>query len=200
MQAKWYISTLFLLLIYFGAFQEQVSMPNQEIILEFVDYKINKKDIENTIAEVKEKLLKVGVANIVIKKTKKGTLKISYYSAVHIDNVKEVLVEKNQLVLNQNSENNQKNKNSSNYNIDIHELTDETDISNSDYKFVFEIKYNSDRLTTVNYFALVKKSEQYKTDQLYKIAYKINKNNPFTKDRTSYKEPEVRAGPKYYIS
>ncbi|ARV06457.1 hypothetical protein BTO04_06985 [Polaribacter sp. SA4-10] len=200
MQAKWYISTLFLLLIYFGAFQEQVSIPNQEIILEFVDYKINKKDIENTIAEVKEKLLKVGVANIVIKKTKKGTLKISYYSAVHIDNVKEVLVEKNQLVLNQNSENNQKNNNSSNYNIDIHELTDETDISNSDYKFVFEIKYNSDRLTTVNYFALVKKSEQYKTDQLYKIAYKINKNNPFTKDRTSYKEPEVRAGPKYYIS
>ena len=45
-----------------------------------------------------------------------------------------------------------------------------------------------------------KNLEQYKTDQLFKIAYKTNKNNPFTKDRTSYKEPEVRAGPKNYIS
>jgi hypothetical protein len=199
MQAKWYISTLFLIFISFGVFQEQVLIPNQEIILEFVDAKINKKDIENTIAEVKEKLLKVGIANIIINKTKNGTLKISYYSVIHIDNVKEVLTKENKLVFNKNSENKEKNQNSSNYNIDIHEITDDIDISNLDNKFVFEIKYNYDRFTTVDYLALAKNLEQYKTDQLFKVAYKINKNNPFTKDRTSYKEPEVRAGPKNYM-
>ncbi len=198
MQAKWYVSTLFLLFIYFGAFQEKVSIPNQEIVLEFVDAKIDQKDIENTIAEVREKLLEVGIENIIINNSKNGTLKISYYSIVHIDNIKEALAEENNLVLNKDSDNREKNENSSNYNIDIYEITNETDIFNSDYKFVFEIKYNSDRFSTVDYLALAKNIDQYKTDQLFKVAYKINKNSPFTKDRTSYKEPEVRAGPKNF--
>jgi hypothetical protein len=200
MKAKWYFGTLFLLFILFGAFQEQVSIPNQEIVLEFVDTKINKKDIENTIAEVKEKLLKVGVSNINIKKNQNGTLKISYYSVFHIDNIKKELAKENTIVLNKNSDNKEKNKRFSNYSIDIYELTNETDISNSDYKFVFEVKYNSDRFTTYNYFAFIKKLEHHKADQLFKTTYNVNKNNPFTKDRTSYKEPEVRAGPESYFS
>ena len=200
MKAKWYFSTLLLIFICFGAFQEQVSIPNQEIVLEFVDAKINKKNIENTIAEVKEKLLNVGVTNINIKKTKNGTLKISYYSVFEINDIKKELAKQHKLVLNQNSDHKEKNENSSDYNIDIHELTIETDISNSDYKFVFEVKYNSDRSTTYNYFAFIKKSEHHKADQLFKTTYKVNKNSPFTKDRTSYKEPEVRAGPKSNFS
>ncbi|WP_158841252.1 hypothetical protein [Polaribacter sp. L3A8] len=200
MHTKWYICTLFLLFICFGAFQDQVSIPNQEIALEFFDAKINKKDIENTIAEVKEKLLKVGVSNIIINKTKSGTLKISYYSADNIDNIKKELAKETKLALNKDSEKDKKSKNSSNYNIDIYELTDQTDISNLDDKFIFEIKYNSDRFTTLDYSALAKNVEQYKTNQLFKTAYKVNKKNPFSKDRTSYKEPEVRAGPKNNIS
>ncbi|MFT6699728.1 MAG: hypothetical protein ACJAVD_001229 [Porticoccaceae bacterium] len=200
MNAKWYISTLFLIFSLFGAFQEQVSIPNQEIVLEFVDAKINKQNIENTIADVREKLLNVGVSNITIKETKNGTLKISYFSVVEVNNIKEAIIKGNRFVLNRNSENKDKNNTSYNYNIDIYELTDETDISNLDYKFLFEIKHHTDRFTSDNYFAFVKKIEQYKTNQLFKIAYKVNKNSPFTKDKTSYKEPEVRAGPKNYNS
>lgn len=200
MQAKWYISTFFLLFIYFGAYQEQVSIPNQEIVLEFVDSKINKKDIENTVAEIKEKLLEIGVADITIKTNQNGTLKISYYSTITVDNIKDVLVKQPKLVLNKNSENKKSSKDSSSYNIDIHEITDQTDLSNLDDQFIFEIKYNSDRFTTVNYLAVAKNLDQHKTNQLYKVAYKVNKNNPFTKDRASYEEPEVRAGPTSYIS
>lgn len=200
MRAKWYISTIFLLFISFGAFQNQVSIPNQEIVLEFVDTKINTNDIENTIAVVKEKLLTIGVSNIKIKKTQNGTLKISYYSAVDIDNIKEKLAKEDNLVLNKNSENKEKNKDSSDYNIDIYELTNETDISKSDKNFVFEIKSNSDRFTTYNYYAYFKKVDQHKENQLFKTTYKANKNNPFTKDHSSHKEPEVRAGPKKQYS
>ncbi|KGL58522.1 hypothetical protein [Polaribacter sp. Hel1_85] len=200
MKVKWYISTLFLLFICFGAFQEEVTIPNQEIVLEFVDAKINKKNIENTITDVKEKLLKVGVTNIKISETQNGTLKISYHSDFHIDNIKKELAKENELVLNQHSENQPKNKDSSNYNLDIYELTNETDISNSDFKFVFEVKYNSDRFTTYNYFAFLKKIDQHKADQLFKNTYKTNKNNPFIKDHSSHKEPEVRAGPKKHYS
>ena len=201
MNVKWYISTLALILIYFGASQEQVSLPNQEIVLEFIDTKVNKKDVKNTIADVKEKLLKVGVSNIKIKETKNGTLKISYYSVVHINNIKEALAKENQLFLNKNSDNKENNTTSSDYNIAaIYDLTNEVDISNHNDKFVFEIKYNSDRFTTNYNAAFLRILKVHKANQLYKTAYKANKNDPFTKDYTSHKEPEVRAGPNKYSS
>ena len=200
MKAKWYICTLFLLFICFRAFQEQVTTPNQEIALEFVDIKINKKDIESTIAEVKEKLLKIGVSNIKINKTHNGTLKISYYSAFNIDKIKKELNKQQTFVFNKNSNQKEKEEKSSKYNIDVHEITNESDISNSDFHFVFETKYNSDKITTYNYFDFLKKVAQQKENQLFKTSYKITKNNSFTKDKTSYNEPEVRAGPKCYQS
>jgi preprotein translocase subunit SecD len=129
MNIKWYISTLFLLAcISFGAFQEQGFIPNQEIVLKFVDTKTNKNNIENTIADVKEKLENLGVTNILIQENENGTLKISYYSSVDVKNIKEVLTSDKKNLLGKN----QKNKEipSSDYNIDIYELTKDTDASN----------------------------------------------------------------------
>ena len=138
MNSRWYISTLFLIFIYFGTFQEQVSMPNQEIVLEFVDVKIDQKDIKNTIADVREKLLEIGVSNIKIQETKNNTLKISYYSIINTDNIKEALLEESQLALNQKSENEEGNNTYLDYKIDVYELTDRTDISKQNDQFVFD--------------------------------------------------------------
>jgi len=199
MNSKWYISTLFLILfICFGAFQEQVAIPNQEIVLEFVDGKINKKEIKNAVADVKEKLVKAGVSNITIQETTNGTLKISYYSAIPIDNIKEALILENQFALNKNSENKQDQLPSTTYNIDIYELTNEIDATNLNDKYILEIKYLTERSTTTPTFASIRHLEIAKANQLFKTAYNTYKNNPLTKDRTSYTEPEVRAGP-YYL-
>ena len=197
MNVKWCIGTLFLILAYLGGFHEQVSIPNQEIVIEFVDTKINQKNIINTITDVQEKLLKIGVSNLKIQETESGTLKISYYSTVHIDTIKEGLARENQLVLNQESGNN---TTSSDYNIDIYQLNNETDISNLDDQYIFEIKTISDRSTTNYNSAFIKSLKTYKANQLFKIAYKATKNSPFTKDRASYKEPEVRAGPHIFFT
>ena len=140
MKAKWYFGTLLLIFICFGAFQEQVSIPNQEIVLEFVDAKINEKDIDNTIAEIKEKLLQIGVENIHIKEIQKGTLKISYYSNFQIENIRKELAKENKIALNQNSNHKDNSKHSSNYNIDIHQI--KKDIHTSDRK-----RQTSDRKT-----------------------------------------------------
>lgn len=201
MNSKWYASTLFLLLfICFGAFQEQVSIPNQEIVLEFVDGKINKKDITNTIADVKEKLLAIGATNIIIQKTTETTLTISYYSAIHIDNIKEAIIDKNQIALQQGSKNQQPNAPSSTYHIDIYELGNEIDATNLNDKYVFEIKYISEQSTTNNTYASIRTVSIHKANQLFKTAYNVYKSNPLTKDKTPYKEPEVRAGPYFFIS
>lgn len=201
MNSKWYISTLFLILfICFGAFQEQVFIPNQEIVLEFVDGKINQKEILNTIDDVKEKLAGAGASNIIIQETKEGTLKISYYSANHIDNIKEALQTENQFAFHQNSDNEQEKVPSSIYNIDIYELSDEIDATNQNDKYVLEIKYVSEQSTTTNTFASIRNLEIENANLRYKIAYTNYKNNPFTKDKSSCKEPEVRAGPNSFRS
>lgn len=200
MNAKWYIGTLLFLFSLFGTFHEQVSTPNQEIVLEFVDTTINKENSDSIIADVKEKLLEVGISNITINETKNGTLKIAYYSTVTIDDVKKAFQKDQEFILNQNSENKKKDETLFDYNIDIYELTNETDVSNTpDDKFVFEIKYHSDRFTTNSFSAFLRNIEENKSNQLFKTAYKAYKNNPFIKDKTSYKEPEVRAGPLTFI-
>lgn len=196
MNSKWYASTLFLILfIFLGAFKEKNAVPNQEIILEFVDTKTNKKEIKNTISDVTESLLKIGVEHIVIHETRDKKLKISYFSSLNVKKVKEALVKENQLTLNKKQNNKENNKPSSNYNIDINEIAYDVDISNLEDKFVFEIKYSSDRFTTNNSIVSLRNIELNKANQLFKIAYKTNKKDPFSKDRTSCKEPEVRAGP-----
>lgn len=196
MKAKWYISTLFLIFALLGAFHEQVSIPNQEIVLEFVNTKNNSNYIDHTIANVKEKLLNAGVSDISVKKAKNGTLKISYFSEVPVDNIREVLAKKNSLLLKKNSKNQQNKDVVYDYSLDVYDLNNPTDNSNLDYKYVLEIKHQLDRFTADNYFDNHSASLENKTNQLYKVAYKIAKNNPFSKDYTSNKEPEVRAGPK----
>ncbi|QOD60445.1 hypothetical protein H9I45_14020 [Polaribacter haliotis] len=198
MNSKWYIGTFLLLFICFGVFQEQVYEPNQEIVLEFIDTSSHNNSIKNTINEVQEKLLEIGVANIAIHKTKKGTLKISYYSAVNVDVIKKALSKKHQLVLNKNPDNHKEDEESSNYSIDVYELTDKEDISNLDDKFIFEIEHRSDRFT-INYSLGLSKIIESKENTLFKTAYKANKNNLYIKDYTSYQEPEVRAGPQNYF-
>lgn len=202
MKVKLYLGTLFLIFIYFGAsFQEQVAViTNQEIVLEFVDVKINKEDINTTIVNVKEKLLKIGVSNIKIEETKKGTLKISYHSFTDTDDIKELLSLDKQPHLNNDSENKENQNTISHYKIDIYEISNQTNISDFQDEYLFEIKVNSDRFTTNYKYLSVRSLETQKTDVLFKTAYKATKNNPFTKDYTSYYEPEVRAGPQKAIS
>lgn len=201
MNSKWYSCTFFLILfILFGAFQEKGSTPNQEIVLEFVNTNINKQEIKNTISDVKEKLLKVGVENILIIETKERKLKISYFCTLNVDKVKQAL-EKEDLLSYNNQKENKDNKSSSNkYKIDIHQLNNGTYISSLDDTFIFEIKYNSDRFSTKNLTASLKNLEINGVNKLHKTAFRISRNDPFTKDHTSYKEPEVRAGPNSHFT
>ncbi|QTD38612.1 hypothetical protein JL193_04860 [Polaribacter batillariae] len=199
MNSKWYLSAFLFICICFGVFQEQVYKPNQEIVLEFIDTSSQNKNIENTISEVQKKLVDIGVTNIAIQKTEKGTLKISYYSIVNVNDVKKALTKEHRLSLNKNSKKENENRDSTTYSIDIYELTNKLDISNLDDKFIFEIEPHSDRFTTNNIFCFYKVLEN-QANQLFKTAYKANKTSLYIKDYTSYQEPEVRAGPQKYFA
>lgn len=199
MKLKWYASTLFLIIcISFGAFQKQAVIPNQEIVLEFVDTKTNKNNIESTIADVKEKLLNVGISNISIQNNKNGTLKISYYSNLDIKEIKEILADDCKNLLSEHKKN--KEETTSNYSIDIYELKVESDISGSHEKSILNTKYSSNRSTTNNTNAFLIKIQSEKANFLFKTNFKASKNNTYIKEKSSCIEPEVRAGPQFYNS
>ena len=196
MNSKWYISTLFLLFTYLGVFHEEVTIPNQEIVLEFVNSKIDNEDIEYTISDFKERLNSVGVTNIKIRNSNNGSLKISYFSNVDVDIVREILSSKQQIVLNKNQKEENKQQNDKhNYSINIYEIVDDDNSSNLNDKFTFEIKHISDRFKNNYTYASVKYVFSYNDNQLYYTAYKVCKNNHFIKEHNSYNVPEVRAGP-----
>lgn len=194
MNAKWYLSTLLFIFTYFGIFHEEVSVPNQEIVLEFVDSEADQQDIAHTIEDLRKKLLELGVANIKIQETESNALKISYYSDAAIEDIKEALVDHNQLIVDGNS--NQKEKHSSvEYTLDVYDLTEKNDLSQRNDKLVFKNGYNFDRSTIDHHYSFAKSVQVSKANQHFKTAFKAYKRNPFVKDYTSHKEPEVRAGP-----
>ena len=86
---KWYIGTLVVLLAVLGIIdREQVTLPNQEIVLQFNDVELASEDTQTTIAIVKEELQNVGVHNFQVKENEKGRLKITYYSEADVIVVK----------------------------------------------------------------------------------------------------------------
>jgi len=182
MNAKWYVSTLFFLFTLFGAFHEEVSTPNQEIILEFVDVESNKNAID-----------------ITINKAKNGSLKISYFSNVDVITIKKVLQE-NILIVHQDSKNNQKEKFVFDYSLDVYELNKEINSSNLNDSYVLEHQFISDRFITSDYQVLLKSFDDHQTHQQVKTKYRVNKNIFLVKEISSCTKPEVRAGPFYLFS
>lgn len=195
MNAKWYFGALFIIFSYFGIVQDPVSTPNQEIVLEFTNAEVDQEEILNTIDDVRKKLLEIGVSNISIEETKSGTLKIFYHSLLHIDSIKEALLDENELVVDQNSEEQEDEQDSLEYKINVYEIGDTSDLSDRNDKLVFEIKVHSDRFTNDQSDFFVRDTYESKANRLFNIAYKKYKNDPFSKDHTSHREPEVRAGP-----
>lgn len=202
MRIKWYISSLFLtLLLVFGAFQKQDSKQNQEIVLEFVNEEIDHQSIDNTITDIREKLLNIGVKNITIQETEKGTLKISYHSFLNADAIQKTFSKEGNLFLNSPKNNKRDLEVPSLYKINFYELDSSLDISNSDNNLVLEVKHNFENSTTTTPFALVKNSNTFKADHQFKTLLKANKSILLIKNNSSYDKPEVRAGPKrgYFI-
>lgn len=202
MKSKWYISALILILTLFGAIsQQQITVPNQEIVLQFTDASITSKDTQNTIAIVKRQLQDLGVSNIQVKETENGKLKISYYSDTDIASVKERFSKEKNLTLDYtfNNENEDSSKDpfddkNITYNLDIYEIQNGSDVEwDLNGTSVVELKSESNRFSNPNIYAFINAVEI--NESIEKVAYKTYYNIAIAIDNTSHKIPEVRAGP-----
>lgn len=202
MQSKWYISALIVILSLFGVVsQQQITLPNQEIILQFTDVEVTSEDAQNTIAIVKRQLQAIGVDNIQVKETKNGTLKITYYSDADVASIKQTFSKEDQLTLDYKVNNQNKkssgfpsDENPIHYNLDVYEIQSSTDSDwNLSGTYVVELKPDANRFSNPNIYGCIQTVDV--SESIEKIAFKIYYNIAIAIDNTSNKIPEVRAGP-----
>ena len=94
MMARWCISVLIFSLTLFGVVsQQQILVPNQEIVLQFEDVDLTSKQAENTVAIVKQQLQDLGAENIQVFSLENGKLKITYFSDSEVASIKETFSE-----------------------------------------------------------------------------------------------------------
>lgn len=199
MNVKWYIGALIAVISYFVVEQQSVDVPNQEVLLTFIQGKnTSSKDV--AIETVKAQLLSLGARNVTITSLENGSLKVSYYSHLAIQNVKEQLSND----LDESTDvatalyhvgDKPVKRNTRDYQIDVYEIQ-ENIVSGFDNegKCYFELKQDYSRASQVLGFLNPVVTIDSR-NQLTAIAVKVRSKVLFAFNDSAYKIPEVRAGP-----
>lgn len=82
------------------------------------------------------------------------------------------------------------------YNVDVFEIQNGNKLlSDVGGKCSLELKQEYDRFSNPNVFSIIEVIAVSESEHLIKVAYKLNRTIAIAIDNTSYKIPEVRAGP-----
>lgn len=203
MIARWCISVLIVSLTLFGAVsQQQMAVPNQEIVLQFQDVDLTSKQTEDAVANVKEQLHALGAKNIKVLSLNIGKLKITYFSNADIASIKQLFLDQETLALQFTSQS--QDKESSNvpfqntnisYDINVYEIQNGQHSGwDFDGAISLEVEVKSDRFLDPNYFSVEHIGYEY-LDNLIHITYKIRKAITIQISDPLHVIPEVRAGP-----
>jgi hypothetical protein len=202
MNAKWCVSTLFIILALLGLSQEQKKASNQQILLQFVDVELASGTAhDDVLVAITKKLEVLGVDTIEIVENDGSQLSIRYYSDVDADSVKEFLSQENQLSLANEEESpsdSPKKELPETYNLvvsDLHQQAENGVTINA--TLVVPQKHDA---KTFSHPVVLTFSETivFEQDAIVDTAYKINTTIAIAIDNTSRTIPEVRAGPYVY--
>ena len=193
MNRKWYFGALIVILTLFGASQENLAVPNQEIVLQFSSVSISSNEAQLTIANVKEQLETIGVSKVDIREEANGRLVISYFSDVTVANVKDSLLAVDYA---SNEDNQSDFPKEHTYNLDVFEIIKSSDPGfGSTGKSIFEFKQDYDRFSNPNVFVSASDINEVENNVEVLVAYKQNKTIAIAINNIPHQIPECRAGP-----
>lgn len=202
MNSKWYLSTLILIVAFLGLSQQQVTVPNQEIVVQFDNDEVSYSDAQNAIAIVRKQLQRIGVHKIQVRESVDGSLKITYYSEIDVTGIEKIFSHENSVALGYSAYNQSESgssfpsENDSNtYKFNVSEIQASFDDA-SDFKgFLLSHSEKIERpcnpflyISFVNTFV----SEEHRID---KIQFAVQQHVFSATDNSSHTIPEVRAGP-----
>ena len=194
MKSKWYFGIVITALAFFVVCQQEMTVPNQQIVFQFSDNQTTVSQTEATIAVVKHQLKNIGVKNTTVVE-QNGTLKITYYSDASVAIVKAVLL-KEKLIKAVAANLPSDNPLHQNYNFDVFEIKTATESGvGFDGKYIVEAKQEYTRASqvTVSFSAISENIIQL--DQPVVVGKKVNTNISISIDKGTFNIPEGRAGP-----
>lgn len=202
---KWCFSAALIFIAVLGGIlgQQQATVPNQEIVLQFSDADISTRDAQQTIAIVEQQLERIGVAYIHVSEQEDGKMVISYYSDTNVESIKALLSKQKELALGlvSNKTSDQplqlpSQNESFAYNLDIYEIQDgQNSVSNLGGKCAVELKSGQYRFVNPNFHIPSENSYNDDNGPILKIKVAIQCYIAIKNDDNLHKIPEVRAGP-----
>lgn len=204
MKQKWYLSTFVLILVLLGYSRQQAYVPNQEIVMQFVDAEVTNDVTQNAIAIVKKQLQTIGIANIQVRETAAGRLKITYYSDLDVASIKRIFSKEISLELGYTSlgpiEDGEQDKfpsdkSSNSYNLNVCEIQNSYDAESDFNGYVLELNHENEHYYKPVVDGSLDNNDARERSRIEKIDYKTQRNIAFAIDNSSRIIPEVRAGP-----
>lgn len=203
MKLKWCFLLVVIALIGIAS-QQQVCLPNQEIVLRFTNNDVTSDEAQNAIALVKKQLLIIGANNIYVKESKKGgSLKITYYSNTDVASIKKLLSKEKDIELgyiaskdDNKPSKSPSEKNPKSYDIDVFEIKKQ-DAGFEGGKFASQLKSENTRFFVPNLLVSTTEIGFVNIDRVLKETYKFRKNCAIAIHITSNKIPDGRAGPDF---
>ena len=195
MKSKWYFGIVITALTFFVVSQQQITVPNQEIVFQFSDNQATVSQTEKAIHAIKAQLQNIGVKNTQVFE-QNGILKISYYSDITIAEVKSILINE-KLIFNNTKGTQNDNPLDSSYNVDVFEIKPATESGvGFDGKFIVEAKQEYTRVSQIvlSFSAITEGIIQLTLP--VNVTHKVNTNSSISIDKGSFNIPEGRAGPK----
>ena len=204
MKRKWFFSVFVLTLVLLGYGRQQAYVPNQEIVMQFVDADVTCDVTQIATTLVKKQLETIGVSNIQVWETAAGRLKITYYSDVDVASIKRLFSEAIHLELSHASmgfdedpkqDDFPLNHPSNGYDLNVCEIQNsydaQIDFNGHLLKLRIENESYYNPVLDVS-FATINEDENKNRE---KVAYAIQKNKSLKIHNTSITIPEGRAGP-----
>ena len=201
---KWHFCILILFFTFLGILSHnEVSVPNQEIVLQFKGVEVTSNEAQNTIDIVKSHLQDLGADNIHVKNSGNGKLKITYHSDADVDCVRESLSKEKKIsfgyILDNKSDQNSIPSDDKGicYNFDIYEIQKGTDADLDLNGIVLKEKTSHDRFYDPNVIFAYNRTDVKIENRIFKVLYDSWRINLRTLEVSLYSIPEVRAGPQF---
>ena len=194
---KWYFGALIVILTLFGVSQENLIVPNQEIVLQFSVAEVSSSQAQLAISSVKKQLETIGVSKVDIREEANGRLVISYYSDTTVANVKDILSTTTLAIDYASSEDTSSNLPiEQNFNLDVFEIIKSSDTGfGTTGKLIFELKQDYDRFSNPNVYVSLSTINSSEKNVEIAVAYKLNSTIAIAINTIPHKIPEGRAGP-----
>ena len=206
MKTKKFLGAFIFILSLLIVSQQQFSIPNQEIAVQFANDEVTSAEVQHTISIVKKQLQAIGVDRIQVHKSTNGSLIISYFSDVDVASIKRIISEENKLlgvsaIFEEDRSNKTPSKEKSNtYKLEVYKIKKGDDAEKDLNGLALELKPEVERYYKPNVFFLKTEIDVWESNKIEKVAYSIQRTIAAEIDNSSHNIPEVRAGPNAIIT